>query len=141
MSDESIIIPDFLPASFQDDIDGARRQVEDSRLQRYEAEWANSDEPRSEPEPAARARRVSRRPWLAAPDLPMAIAATLVGLIGVGGLTAVWGWLAVTHESLWWTFAAGGAVVFVGLSVLMGLLCRRSRNLLAASRHSEAVLA
>lgn len=131
MSDESIIIPDFLPASFQDDLEGARRQVEDSRLQRHEAEWTN------EPKPAAGAHRVSRRHWLAAKDVPMAVAATLIALIGVAGLTTVWGWLAVTHESLWWTFAAGGAVVFVGLSVVMGLLCRRTRSLTTASRHPE----
>lgn len=136
MSDESIIIPDFLPASFQDDLEGARRQVEDSRLQRYEAELTNSDQPRSVPEPA-RARRTSRCSWLAAKDLPMAVGATVIALIGVAALTAVWGWLAVTHESLWWTFAAGGAVLFVGLSVVMGLLYRRTRSLTTASRHLE----
>lgn len=136
MSDESIIIPDFLPASFQDDVDAARRQVEDSRLQRHEAEWTN------EPNPAADARRVSRRPWLAAKDVPMAVGATVIALVGVAALTTVWGWLAVTHESLWWTFAAGGAVVFVGLSVVMGLLYRRTRSLTtAASRHPEPLLA
>lgn len=138
MSDESIIIPDFLPASFQDDVERARRQVEDSRLQRYEAELANSDESRREPDAGARARRASRLPRLAAKDVPMAIAATLIALIGVAGLTAVWGWLAVTHESLWWTFAAAGAVLFVGLSVVMGLLYRRTRSLITASRHPEA---
>lgn len=139
MSDESIIIPDFFPASFQDDLEGARRQVEDSRLQRYEAELTNSDEPRGKPEPGARLRRASRAPWLAAKDVPMATAATLIALIGVAGLTGVWGWLAITQESFWWTFAAGGAVLFVGLSVVMGLLVRRSRGLTTAPRQSEAV--
>lgn len=139
MSDESVIIPDFLPASFQDDVDGARQQVEDSHLQRYEAELTNSDEPRSKPERGARLRRASRLPWLAAKDVPTAIAATVIALIGVAGLTGLWGWLAVTREPFWWSFAAGGAVLFVGLSVVMGLLYRRSRSLTTAPWHSEAV--
>lgn len=138
MHDESVIIPDFLPASFEDEFDGARQQVEESHLQRHEAETPTWDDAGSKPRRAsARSRGGSRAPWLAGSDLPMVTAAMVVGLIGMASLTGMWGWLAVSRDPLWWGFAVGGAVLFVGLSVLLGVLQHRSRKLVTSERHPE----
>lgn len=135
MSNEPVTIPDFLPTSFQTDVDEARRQVEDSHLERHEAEMAAADGDSKPRRVVARAR--SRAPWVAASDVPVVTGATLIGLIGVAGLMGVWAWLATTHDPMWWSFTAGGAVVFVGLAVLLGVLLRRSRTLITAPQHRE----
>lgn len=137
MQDESIIVPDFLPATFQDDLDGARRQVEDSHRRRPDPGTAGTNEPGTTGRAGAHARRNPLLSWLPASDLPMATAATVIGLIGVAALTAVWGWLAITHDSLWWVFAAGGAAVFVGLAVFTGLLHQRLRSLTTTAESPE----
>lgn len=132
MSNDPVTIPDFLPASFQTDVDEARRQVEDSHLQRYEAELAAADGDSKPRGVVARVR--NRAPWVAASDVPVVTGATLIALIGVAGLMGVWAWLATTHDPMWWSFTAGGAVVFAGLGVLFGALLRRGRTLITGSQ-------
>lgn len=152
MDEEPVTIPDFLPVTFQDEYrDDARRQVEDSRLQRPEpamghprAATGNEFDPQPHPQPQRavaaapvqpRGRRLPH--WLAAAELPMAVAATLIGLIGVAALTAMWGWFAVTQDPMWWAFAGVGAALFVGLSVVAGVLHRRSCVLIADDRRQQ----
>lgn len=134
MSNDPVTIPDFLPTSFQADVDEARQQVQDSHLERHEAEMAKTGD--SKPRRAS-ARSRSRMPWMAASQVPIVTGATLIGLIGVAALTGMWAWLATTHDPIWWSFTAGGGVVFVGLAVLLGALIRRSRTLVTASQHPE----
>lgn len=132
MSNDPVTIPDFLPTDFQTDVDEARRQVEDSHLQRYEAEMAAADGGSTPRRVVARAR--NRVPWVAASDVPVVTGATLIALIGIAGLMGVWAWLATTHDPMWWSFTAGGAVVFAGLAVLFGALLRRGRTLITGSQ-------
>lgn len=134
MSNDPVTIPDFLPASFQADVDEARQQVQDAHLERHEAEMATNGD--SKPRRAG-ARRRSPMSWVAASEVPIVTGATLIGLIGVAALTGMWAWLATTHDPIWWSFSAGGAVVFAGLAVLLGALIRRSRTLVTASQHPE----
>lgn len=132
MSNDPVTIPDFLPTSFQADVDEVRRQVENSHLERHEADMAAADgdsEPRR-----VRARAPRRAPRVAGSDVPVVTGAALIALIGVAGLTGVWAWLATTHDPMWWSFTAGGAVVFAGLAVLVGALLRRGRMLITGAR-------
>lgn len=135
MSNDPVTIPDFLPTDFQTEVDEARRQVEESHLERYEAEMAAADGDSKPRRLVARAR--NRAPWVAASDVPVVTGATLIALIGVAGLIGVWAWLATTHDPIWWSFAAGGAVVFAGLAVLFGALLRRGRTLITGSQSTH----
>jgi hypothetical protein len=121
MPDEPATTPDFLPDELQNEhLAGAREQVRRSHPGRVRPGGvAAADEP---PAPG-------RLSWLSGSELALAIAASVLGLVGMTALTTWWSWLAVTNDPMWWGFTGAGAVVLVLLSWASVVLQAHHRRL------------
>lgn len=114
MTDEPVTIPDFLPLELEEEhLVQAREQVHGSHHLRAQLDGpaqrpANAHDPHD--------RFAGRLSWISASDLPLVLAAAVMGLLGLTALTTWWSWLAMTGDAMWWGFTGVGAVLLGALA-------------------------
>lgn len=66
---------------------------------------------------------------LSGAQVAVAIAAAIVGMLGVTALTTFWAWLAMSGDPMWWVFTAIGFALSLGLALTVTALNQRAQKL------------
>lgn len=152
MTDDPVTVPDFVPASIEDQHqEMARQQVRDSRSPRpappapdpvapqEAAVRTRATAPEAPEVPEVTETRPSPR-WLdrlSGAEVALATAGAIVGLLGVTALTTFWAWLAMSGDATWWGFAAVGFVLSLGLALAVATLNQHAQKRTAATVPSD----
>lgn len=139
MPDEPTAVPDFLPASIEDEhVEAAREQVHQSHALQPTPPALRPDDAAVRPHSAADESSGPPRAcrWLAelsGEEIGLATAATVVGLMGATALTIFWTWLAMTEDPMWWWFTWVGSGLILASTITTVALNQHGRKLAAAT--------
>lgn len=141
MTDDSVTVPDFVPASIEVQYqEMARQQVRGSRSP---LAVPPPPDPVTPQDVAVQARAPTQKVtafgstsrWLdrlSGAQIALATAAAVLGLLGLAALTTFWAWLAMSEDPMWWAFTAMGFVVSLGLALAVATLNQHAQKLTPA---------